>query len=76
MYDVFLYLGIVFTLPNSEDLNEMQLQAAFHLGLHSLPKYMVRDFQNCSWGLWPSKTQIRLFGYIDQLFTEIFLVDI
>ena len=38
--EVFLYLKIVFILANSDDLNEMPPYAAFHVGLHCLPKYL------------------------------------
>ena len=31
---------------NSEDLDEMPPYAAFHLGLHCLPKYMFTSIQN------------------------------
>ena len=33
-YDVFLSLEVVLILANSEDPDEMQHFAAFHLGLH------------------------------------------
>ena len=39
MMDVFLSLKVVLILANSEDLDEMQHDAAFYLGLHSLPEY-------------------------------------
>ena len=32
-------------IANSVDLDEMQHHAAFHLGLHCLPKYLFRGFQ-------------------------------
>ena len=38
----FLSLKIVLILANSADPNEMQHYAAFHLGLHCLPKYKFR----------------------------------
>ena len=38
--DVFLALKIVFILTNSAGPDEMQLNAAFHLGLHCMQKYM------------------------------------
>ena len=38
--DVFLYQKIVFISANSADPDEMSLYAAFHLGLHCLPKYL------------------------------------
>ena len=41
----FLYLKIVFIIANSADPDEMQHDAAFHLGLHCLPKYPSRGFQ-------------------------------
>ena len=44
-YDVFLSLKVVLMLANSEDTDEMQLYAAFHLGLHFIPKYPFRGFQ-------------------------------
>ena len=40
-YDVFLSLRVVLTLANSADPDEMQLYAAFYLGLHCLPKYQM-----------------------------------
>ena len=45
IYDVFLSLKVVFILVNSSDPDEMQHYAAFHLGLHCLPKYPFRGFQ-------------------------------
>ena len=42
----FLSLKIVLTSANSEDPDEMQHSAAFHLGLHCLPKYQFRLFPN------------------------------
>ena len=46
-YDVhiFLSLRIILIIPNSADRDEMQHDAAFHLGLHCLPKYLFRGFQ-------------------------------
>ena len=44
-YDVFLSLKNVLILANSADPDEMQLNAAFHLGLRSLPEYQFRGFQ-------------------------------
>ena len=35
-------LEIVFILPNSEEPDEMQHNAALHLGLHCLPEYLFR----------------------------------
>ena len=43
-YDVFLSLEIVLILPNSADPDEMQHNAAFHLGLHCLPKCSFMGF--------------------------------
>ena len=43
---VFFYLKIFLTLTNSEDPDEMQHYAAFHLGLHCLQKYLFRVFPN------------------------------
>ena len=36
---------IVFTLPNSEDPDDMPLYAAFHLGLHCSQKYLFTSTQ-------------------------------
>ena len=44
-YDVFLSLKVILTFANSADQDEMQRKAAFHLGLHCLPKYPFRGFQ-------------------------------
>ena len=35
-----------YLVTNSENLDEMQHYAAFHLGLHSLSKYPFMGFQN------------------------------
>ena len=43
-YDVFMSLMIVTTSAKSEDPDEMQHYAAFHLGLHCLQKYPFRGF--------------------------------
>ena len=40
MSDLFLSMKIVFTITNSLDPDEMPHTAAFHLGLHCLPKYL------------------------------------
>ena len=41
-YDVFLSLKLVSILANSADPDEMQhIYAAFHLGLHCLPKVPI-----------------------------------
>ena len=40
-----LSLKNVLILANSEDQDEMQHYAAFHLGLHCLQKYPFRGFQ-------------------------------
>ena len=45
LYDVFLSLKVVLIIANSVDSDEMQHNAAFHLGLHCLPKYPLRGFQ-------------------------------
>ena len=44
-YDVFLSLLIVLIVANSTDPIEMQHDAAFHLGLHCLPKYPLLGFR-------------------------------
>ena len=41
----FWSLKVVFIIANSVDPDEMQQNAAFHLGLHCLPKYPFRGFQ-------------------------------
>ena len=42
---VFLSLKNDFVLVNSADADEMTYYGAFHLGLHCLPKYLLRGFQ-------------------------------
>ena len=42
---VFLLLKIDFILANNAGLDEMPHYAAFHLGLHCLPKYMSTGIQ-------------------------------
>ena len=41
---VFFCMKIVNNFTNSVDPDEMQHYAAFHLGLHCLPKYLFRGF--------------------------------
>ena len=41
-YDVFLSLKVVSILAKSADSDEMQLNAAFYLGLQCLSKYCLR----------------------------------
>ena len=43
---VLFCLKIFFTFTNSADHDEMQHNAAFHLGLHCLQKYSFRGFLN------------------------------
>ena len=43
--DIFLSLKIVLILANSEDPYGMLHFAAFHLGLHCLPRYTFRGFR-------------------------------
>ena len=38
-------MKVVLILASSADPDEMQQDAAFHLGLHCLPKYQLRSFQ-------------------------------
>ena len=38
-------LKIVFIIANSADPDEMPPYAAFHLGLHNLPKYLFTGIQ-------------------------------
>ena len=45
-YDIFLSHKIVFILANCADPDEMPHNAAFHLGLHCLPKYLLSSIQN------------------------------
>ena len=45
-YDVFLSLMIVLTSAKSVEPDEMPHYAAFHLGLHCLPKYRFRRFKH------------------------------
>ena len=42
---VFLSLKVVLILVSSAGSDEMQHHAAFHLGLHYLPKYPFRGFK-------------------------------
>ena len=44
MYGVSWSLKVVLIIANSVDPDEMQHYAAFHLGLHCLPKYPFRGF--------------------------------
>ena len=39
-------MKICFSLANSADPDEMLHHAAFHLGLHGLPKYLFAGIQN------------------------------
>ena len=43
---VFLSMKIVFVLTNSADPDGMRHYAAFHLGLHCLPKYLCTSIQS------------------------------
>ena len=45
-YNVLLSLRVVLILANSADPDEMQLYAAFHLGIPCLLNYPFRGFQN------------------------------
>ena len=45
-FNIFLFLKIVYILANSADPDEMPHNAAFHLGLHCLPKYLFICIQN------------------------------
>ena len=38
-------MKVVLIIANSEDTDEMQYYAAFHLSLHCLPKYPFKGFQ-------------------------------
>ena len=40
-FQCFLAMKVDLILANSADPDEMQLNAAFHLGLHCLPKYLL-----------------------------------
>ena len=40
----FLFMKVVLVLANSADRDEMQHNAAFHLGLHRFPKYLIVCF--------------------------------
>ena len=42
---LYFSLKINFALANSVDSDEMQHYAAFHQGLHCLPKYPIRCFR-------------------------------
>ena len=43
--DVFQFLKIIFILAHSSDPDEMLHSAAFHQGLHCLPKHPFTAFQ-------------------------------
>ena len=43
-YDVFMFLNVVLTLAKGASTDETQHYAAFHLGLHCLPKYQFGVF--------------------------------
>ena len=46
MYDdVFHFLKLVLNLANRADPDEMQHDAAFHQGLHCMPKYSFMGIQ-------------------------------
>ena len=47
-YDVFLPLKVILIFANSADLDEMQHNAAFHLGFHSSPIYRSLFFLSTS----------------------------
>ena len=44
----FLSLKIVLILANSADPDEMRPYAAFHLGLHCLPKYIISKMKGAN----------------------------
>ena len=46
LYSYCLNMKIVSTFTNSVDFDEKMHYAAFHLGLHCLPKYSFRGFLN------------------------------
>ena len=77
---VFLSLQIDFVSVNLADLDEMPLYAAFHLGLHCLPKYPFRDFwsirptlKNCWFAVYgPRKLEVgRSVGFFFFLIVEV-----
>ena len=57
--DEFQSLKIVFILVNSADLDEMLHYAAFHPGLHYLPKYPFTGFQYTKVSIEYSKTCLK-----------------
>ena len=44
--NMIMSLKIIFILANSADPDEIQPYAAFHPGLHCLPKYLFTGIQN------------------------------
>ena len=44
IYGIYFFEEIHFALSNSGDLDEMLHNAAFHLGLYCLPKYLLRGY--------------------------------
>ena len=45
-------MNVVLILANSADPDEMQHYAAFHRGLHCLPKHLLRGFQYTKGSEW------------------------
>ena len=59
-YDVYLSMKVVLNLTNNADPDEMQHYAAFHLGLHCLPKYTFKGLKGkFNKFLYPTKYFIR-----------------
>ena len=58
---IFLSLKIVLILANNADPDEMQHYAAFHLGLHCLPKYMGFPVYKRLIGAYPIKRNSMIF---------------
>ena len=46
LYKLCISVSIFFIPANSADTDEMLPYAAFHLGLHCLPKYLLTGFKN------------------------------
>ena len=57
---------INFILANSADVDEMPHYAAFHLGLHHLPKHLFRGFRSSMDYLINRQMYIHMGGRLDE----------
>ena len=68
-HDVFMCLKIVLIFANSTDYDEMLPYAAFHLGLHCMPKYLFIDPISIS-RMKRVKHSIKMKSYQELLFEQ------